>query len=183
MIYQKYNTNVHQEIVMSQDQATQSKTENKEAAVSHSSRTQHTVHDAMATEEIRSSFEGDETGRREESETKKDTTSFRLGLAEAFAQEEIIETEAQYEPPHLLSQIQEFMSSFDFDDRSNSAKGYEAVTAIHRDIGSVQAALRAMQGQSSFSFQARNQIQEDLYRLQSFHQQASDYMEETKPRF
>ena len=73
---------------MSQDQATESKTTNQDPA--HTVKKNHSIHDPMATEEIRTSFQEDSSRVIENQAPQKDTSSFRIGIAQAFAQEEDI---------------------------------------------------------------------------------------------
>ena len=165
---------------MSQDQATQSKTTEDSA---HSVQTNHSIRDPLAQEEIRTSFQASPTHTIQEQEPAKDTSSFRLGLAEAFAQEEGIQEDFSYVPPAQLATVRAFMSSFDFSDRNDPTARFEVVSGIHKDILDIQYIVKQTNDRSSLSFQARQQLQEDLYLLETYRQQASDFMEETRPTY
>lgn len=165
---------------MSQDQATQSKNTKNEPAQTNSVR--HSFVDPMAREEIGTSF--DESPSRAQSDLfqSKDTSSFRLGLAQAFAQEEEIQEDFAYVPPAQLAKVQEFMSVFDFSDKNDAVRKFETVSSVHHDILTVQSMVNNMSSQS-LSFQARQQLQQDLYLLETFAKQTSDFMEETRPTY
>ena len=165
---------------MSQDQATQSKNTTTEPAQTNS--VGHSFADPMAREEIASSFDERPSSIQSNSSQSKDTSSFRLGLAQAFAQEEEIQEDFAYVPPVQLAKVQDFMSVFDFSDKNDAVRKFETVSSIHHDILTVQSILRDMSSQS-LSFQARQQLQQDLYLLETFAKQTSDFMEETRPTY
>ncbi|MAA80373.1 MAG: hypothetical protein CL916_14050 [Deltaproteobacteria bacterium] len=166
---------------MSQDQATESKTTNHEPA--SSVKKNHSIHDPMAAEEIRTSFQEKSNRVIQSQKSTKDTSSFRLGLAEAFAQEEDIQEDFTYVPPAQLAKIRDFMSSFDFSNRNDPTHRFEIVSGVYNDIVDIQNIVRKMNAQSSFDFQARQQLQEDLYLLETYRKQTSDFMEETRPTY
>ena len=166
---------------MSQDQATKSKVAKQESV--QSVNTNHSIHDPLAREEIRTSFQEDSAADGQHKELTKDTSAFRLGLAQAFAQEEDMQEDFTYAPPPGLAKVHEFMSNFDFSDRNNPTHRFALVSNVYSDILNIQAVMREMNGQSALSFQARQQLQEDLYLLDTYQRQASDFMEETRPTY
>lgn len=165
---------------MSQDQATQSKNTKNEPAQTNSVR--HSFGDPMAREEIKTSFDESPSRAQSDSSQSKDTSSFRLGLAQAFAQEEEIQEDFAYVPPAQLVKVQEFMSVFDFSDKNDAVRNFETVSSVHHDILTVQSMVNNMSSQP-LSFQARQQLQHDLYLLETFAKQTSAYMEETRPTY
>ena len=137
----------------------------------------------MAAEELGSSFDANPNEAQQNQSQPKDTSSFRLGLAQAFAQEEAIQEDLSYTPPLKLAKVQEFMSVFDFTDRNNPEHRFEIVSSIHYDILAVQDIINQMREQTALTFQARQRLQEDLYLLETYRKQTFDFMEETRPRY
>ena len=166
---------------MSQDQATKP-VETTDTQQNQSRVHARPLHDAMATEEIRSAFEQDRTQEQSKDalERSNDMGFFREGLASAFAMEEA--TPKSYEPPPMLQTIQHFFDSYDFADRSDKTRGFTTVSGVYQDIRSCQAYLQSLQSQN-LSGAARQQVMDDLAQLSSFQVQAFDYMEEVRPTF
>ena len=170
---------------MSQDQATQSKTTNQDSGQERTNPTQRnqSIHDPMTSEEIRSSFQESVESIGRDASSSKDTSTFRMGLAQAFAQEEKIQEEHSYAPPKQLERVRSFMSSFDFTDKNNPVQRFEIVSSMHQEIIDVQTVLQQIKDQFALSFKARQQLLDDLYLLDTFRKQTFDFIEETRPTY
>ena len=153
----------------------QSKEGNQQNAPSQTRR----VHDTMASEEIRDVFDQEPQSFTNAPIKKGNTSFFQQGMADAFAEEETIQS---YEEPPLLLKIRSFFADFDFSDRSDKTKGFTIVSTIHAEINSCRVLLEEM-SLSMQKHQIPRQLREDLYELASFQEQTFSYMEETRPTF
>ena len=143
--------------------------------------------DAMATEEIGSAF-GDSSAL-EEPTAPRTQNALSLGLAAAFEQEEVRSREQTYDTPPLLVEIAAFVENFDWSDRSNITERFYQVQKVHSKIERCQQALRELLPNiHAFDIPAQKQkaltqLQQDLYRLQTFQRQSADFMDENRPTF
>ena len=113
-----------------------------------------------------------------------------MGLAAAFAQEvEEPAEQERYERPLFLQEVEQFLESFDWNDKSNITERFFQVQRMHLKIQECQNSLEEIIpkikafGISAQKQKALEQAQNDLYRLQSFKRQTQDFLDENRPSF